>query len=82
MLKRLKNYTLHIGIGTLIVLVLWALATGRSAGNFESEVHANTEYREEHKEDIKQIPVMMEAISTLKEDVQYIRAGIDSLLKN
>ncbi len=73
MIKTLKDYSIHIGIATLIALVVWALATGRLAGNWESKVLANEKDIGDNKLSIISIEKKIEVVPVLKNAIYRIK---------
>lgn len=95
MVKKIKEHSFEIGIVTLVLLVTWALTTGRTAGNWESKVIANESDIEKNaftiesiEKKIEPIPVLESQYTILKEDIGELKDGqlsisqdIKSLLK-
>lgn len=79
MIKYLKDFSVHIGVMTLVGMMIWSISTGRAAGNFESEVRANTEFRHKSLPKIEQVPVLESEMKSVKEDVKYTRRAVDEI---
>jgi len=81
-----KDKIIHLSIGSvvaaLIILVgilTGVLSFGRSAGGFESKIESHEKWIEEADPLIRRVPVIEEAVTTLKEDVRYTRQGVDEI---